>query len=79
MNLNALQELKEGKTEVLEFPADVMAELHRLSFETLEEEAAKDPDFKKVYDAYQAFRKRNDEWNAISDTAYERLSREAKR
>jgi len=73
LNLQALQELKEQYgTQVLEFPPDVMAELRRLTEKTLAAEAAKDPDFKRVYDAYRAFRAKSDAWSRISDEAYER-------
>lgn len=75
MNLETLRELQAGNVEVLQFPQDVIDELARLAKQVLEEEAAKSPDFKRVYDAYQAFRAKNDAWNAVSDLAYERMLR----
>lgn len=70
-NLKALETLKRKyHVEVLEFPPDVLAQLRTLARETLDEEAAKDPQFKKVYEAYNAFRADNDAWNAISESAY---------
>lgn len=72
-NLLALQELKQKyKVEVLEFPAEVLKELRRLTDETLEEEANKDKTFRQVYQAYKAYRENNDAWNEISEAAYAR-------
>ncbi len=76
LNLKALEELKQKYgIEVLEFPPEVMARLHRLTNQVLEEEAAQDPDFRRVYEAYQAFRSRSDAWSRVSDEAYERALR----
>jgi len=72
-NLAALKKLKnEDKVEVLPFPDDVLKALHGYTNEVLEEEAAKDANFKRVYDAYEAFMKDNDAWNALSEAAYQR-------
>ena len=58
-NLAALEKLKnEFGVEVLEFPPDVLAELHRLSDETLNEIAAGDPEFKRIFEAYEKFIRR---------------------
>ncbi len=71
LNLKALRELREKyRVEVLPFPDDVLAELRSLTQEALDEEAAKDPEFKRVYEAYKEFRADNDAWNGISDAAY---------
>ena len=70
-NMQALQELKElPNVQLHKFPDEVLAKLKTLTKETLEEEAAKDPKFKRVYEAYQAFRQKNDAWSAISENAY---------
>jgi TRAP-type mannitol/chloroaromatic compound transport system substrate-binding protein len=72
-NLEALEELKtRWRVEVHPFPDDVIRELKRLTKETLDEEAAKDEVFKKVYTLYMAFMKVNDAWNEISESAYAR-------
>ncbi len=76
-NVKSLRELKEKyKVEVLSFPAEVIKELKRLSRETLDEEANKDPDFKKVYEAYRQFQSEYADWNAISDDAYSKALQE---
>ena len=73
LNAEALEELKEeGKVTVLPFPDDVLAELHAMTREALDEEAAKDADFKRVYEAFEAFRSGSDAWNEISEKAFRR-------
>ena len=72
-NLQALQSLKtQHKVNVLEFPADVVKELRRLTDEVLEEEARKDRIFREVYQAYRSFRATSDAWGEISEAAYAR-------
>ncbi len=72
-NLDALNQLKQAyKVEVLEFPPEVLAELRRMTREVLAEEADKNSDFKRVYEAYEAFRQENDAWKAVSEYAYQR-------
>jgi TRAP-type mannitol/chloroaromatic compound transport system substrate-binding protein len=70
-NLAALKELQ-ARDDVLiqRFPDDVLARLQSMTEETLNEEAAANPAFKRVYDAYQAFRQQDDAWTAISERAY---------
>jgi TRAP-type mannitol/chloroaromatic compound transport system substrate-binding protein len=75
-NIEALQSIKEQpNVELLEFPAEVSTELKRLTLESMEEEAAKDPLFKRVYDAYNAFRTKNNAWYEISEAAYQKASK----
>ncbi len=70
-NLSALQQLKELEgIEIHRFPSDVLDKLKTLTDETLAEEAVNNPKFKSVYDAYQAFRQKNDAWSDISENAY---------
>lgn len=72
-NMQALRRLKdEHGVRVLPFPDDVLAELHRLTGEVLDEEAAKDPAFKKVYENYRGFMTGHDEWGQLSEAAYQR-------
>jgi len=71
LNIKALRELKEEHhVKVLAFPPTVLKELNRLTQVALDEEAAKDASFKKVYEAYKQFQADNTAWNAISDDAY---------
>ena len=49
---------------------EVVKELYQLTQEALDEEAAKDAQFKRVYETYKTFRATNDAWDGISDGAY---------
>ncbi|MCP4697662.1 MAG: TRAP transporter substrate-binding protein [Gammaproteobacteria bacterium] len=72
-NLNALNELKSKQhIEVLRFPRDVLKKLYGLAREVMMEEAGKSTDFKRVYEAYEAFRAKNAAWDAISEAAYQK-------
>lgn len=75
-NQAALKELRsQQNVQVLEFPPQVLQELKRLSRETMDEEAAKDPNFKKVYDAYTKFSGTYKDWSMMSDESYQRALR----
>ena len=70
-NMSALDELRKREgIEIHRFPNEVLSRLKTLTNETLIEEAERDPKFKRVYDAYQNFRRKNDAWSAISENAY---------
>ena len=70
-NMAALDELRKREgIEIHRLPNEVLSRLKTLTNETLIEEAERDPKFKRVYDAYQNFRKKNDAWSAISENAY---------
>lgn len=72
-NLQALRILRNKyQVKLHEFPADVIRHLHKLTKKVLDEEAAKDKTFMKVYTAYEAFSADNDAWNALSEAAYAR-------
>jgi TRAP-type mannitol/chloroaromatic compound transport system substrate-binding protein len=76
-NLEALQRLKnEHHVQVLPFPDDVMAALHNMTKEVLEEEAAKDADFKRIYETYKAFAADNDAWSELSEAAYQKARKQ---
>lgn len=70
-NALALDELRQREEiEIKPFPKEVMTRLKTLTTETLEEEAEKNPKFKKVYEAYNAFRSQDEKWTEISEEAY---------
>ncbi len=70
-NQQALIELKtKQNVQILEFPEEVLIELRRLTRETLDEEAAANPEFKRVYEAYESFRVSYQGWDELSDEAY---------
>jgi TRAP-type mannitol/chloroaromatic compound transport system substrate-binding protein len=69
-NNTYLQKLiNEEKVQVKEFPKEVLMELKKLAKEVAEEETAKDPQAKKVYDSMMAFKKNILEWNKKSEDA----------
>ena len=73
LNTQALAELNTKKNvEVLEFPAEVMAELRKLTVVTLEEEAEASPKFKRVYEAYKGFQTEYAKWGEMTEAAYQR-------
>jgi TRAP-type mannitol/chloroaromatic compound transport system substrate-binding protein len=70
-NLEALRTLQtKYKVETREFPKEVIKTLHQYTRTVMKELSAKDKQFKKVHDAYEAFRSNNDAWNSISEAAY---------
>lgn len=70
-NHEALERLnRQHRVQVLEFPAEVLKALRRYSKEVLDEEAARDAVFKKVYEAYTAFQSRHEAWSELSEAAY---------
>jgi len=74
LNPSALRFIKkQDQVEVLEFPPEVLKKLREYTQQVMEREANKRPEFKKIYDSYERFRKDNDEWSKISDGAYEKI------
>ncbi len=55
---------------VLQFPAEIIRALHKLSAETLEQIAAQDPMFSKVYSSFKTFAGKIDAWTEIGEKAY---------
>ena len=70
-NAKVLSVLKdEGNIMMLEFPEEVMTQLKSMTDEVLEEEAAKDPMFKKVYQSYESFSNMYKEYEKVTDIPY---------
>jgi TRAP-type mannitol/chloroaromatic compound transport system substrate-binding protein len=71
LNIQSLRNLAaKPNVEILPFPQEVLSELRRLTLETLAEEAAKDPKFDKIYQAFTAFQADHDAWVKVADRAY---------
>lgn len=65
-NGKALKKLEASKNvQILEFPAAVLKKLKKMTRKTLDEEAAKDPEFKRVYDAYRAYEEQYADWSRL--------------
>lgn len=70
-NNRALQVLiNEHNVEVRRFPQSVLNELAVISNRLLEEFAAKDPQFKEVYDSFREFRDGAVRWHGLSEQPY---------
>ncbi len=71
-NQEALKELRtKQNVQIIEFPKEVLSEFKRLTKETLDEEAAANPKFKQVYDAYETFRDSYEGWDELSEESYQ--------
>ncbi|MDM8549476.1 TRAP transporter substrate-binding protein [Desulfobacterales bacterium HSG2] len=62
--------LEKYKIKLRKFPDDVLRELRRLTDEVMEEEASKNPKFRKVYDSLKKFQASFNEWMEASEWAY---------
>ena len=71
LNADALSEIQGMKgVEMLPFPLEVTRKLKTLTEKSLNEQAASDPQFNKVYQAYKAFQAKHAAWNEVSERAY---------
>ncbi len=71
-NQQALKELRtKQNVQIIEFPKEVLSEFKRLTKETLDEEAATNPKFKRVYEAYETFRDSYEGWDELSEESYQ--------
>ena len=71
-NQQALNELKTKENiQILEFPAEVLLALKEATRETMEEEAAANPAFARVYESYKAFQASYEGWDALSEQSYQ--------
>ena len=67
----ALQELiTKHHVKLIRFPDEVLKDLRKLAKEVLEEEAAKDPQAKKVNEDFKKFQKIVGTWGTVSEKAY---------
>jgi TRAP-type mannitol/chloroaromatic compound transport system substrate-binding protein len=70
-NGEALKELVEThKVDLRRFPDTLLSALKKLSQETLEEEAQKNSDSRKVHTAFSQFKKQIGSWGKVSEKAY---------
>lgn len=71
-NQQALNELKTKENiQILEFPAEVLLALKEATRETMAEESAENPAFKKVYESYKTFQASYEGWDALSEQSYQ--------
>jgi TRAP-type mannitol/chloroaromatic compound transport system substrate-binding protein len=72
-NPTALKQLVGGKTKVLPFPKDIMDLAFKHSMDLYKEVSAKNPNFKKVYDDYSAFRRDQNLWFRFTEMRYDQF------
>ena len=70
-NPRALKELIGGGTLLRPFPAEVMAACYKAALELYDETAAKNPRFRKVYEAWRSFRDDQLQWFAVAENRYD--------
>ncbi len=69
-NASSLEQLTADESvEIRPFPEDVLAGIKALTFEVVEELAARDPVAARVWKSYQDFMQRSQPWQAISEQA----------
>jgi len=69
-NAEALNKIiSEKKVEMRKFPDDVLKLLKKISRETMAEEAAKNPRYKKIYESAKNFQKKITNWSKIGEQA----------
>lgn len=69
-NSRALRSLKEQGVELRRLPDDVLQRYYDIAQQVYQTQAAKDPQFKKVYESYLAFMQETAPYQRISDQAY---------
>ncbi len=70
-NPNALKQLVGNKAKVLPFPKDVMDLAFKEAMALYSEISAKNPNWKKVYDDYSAFRKDQNLWFRFTEARFD--------
>jgi TRAP-type mannitol/chloroaromatic compound transport system substrate-binding protein len=67
----ALQKLiTEHNVNLVRFPEPLLNDLRKLAKETLEEEAEKDAQSRKVHEAFKKFKEQVGVWGSVSENAY---------
>ncbi|MBX6747255.1 MAG: TRAP transporter substrate-binding protein [Acetobacteraceae bacterium] len=71
LNPQALRRLVSAGTQLRAFPREVMQACHRAAFELYEEIAAKNANFKKVYEPWKAFRDSQYQWFRVAENTFD--------
>jgi TRAP-type mannitol/chloroaromatic compound transport system substrate-binding protein len=69
-NGRALRELQAQGVQVKRLPDEVLKRFYEIAQEVYAQQAAKDPQFKKIYESYTAFMKDSAPYQKISEQAY---------
>jgi TRAP-type mannitol/chloroaromatic compound transport system substrate-binding protein len=70
-NPQALVRLLQNGVKLHKYPADIMKAAQKATFELYEEEAAKNPAFKKVYTEWKKFRGIEQGWFSLAESGLE--------
>ncbi|WP_328515306.1 TRAP transporter substrate-binding protein [Marinobacterium marinum] len=63
-NAEAIAGFKAAGTEIRSFPEEVMSVFRQATAEVMAEQAAEDPDFKRVWESLQSYRERTSLWSS---------------
>ncbi len=73
-NNEALQRLVQGGVQLRQYSDEIMKAAEQASFAIYDEFAAKDADFKGIWDEWKQFRDRVYAWNKLNEGGFERFS-----
>ncbi|NJO81077.1 MAG: TRAP transporter substrate-binding protein DctP [Cyanobacteria bacterium RM1_2_2] len=73
-NNEALQRLIQGGVQLRQYSDEIMKAAEQASFQLYDEFAAKDADFKAVFEQWQQFRSRVYAWNNLNEGSFERFT-----
>jgi TRAP-type mannitol/chloroaromatic compound transport system substrate-binding protein len=69
-NPPALMRLVRAGVQLHPFPHDMLVAAHETAFELYDEEAAKNPAFKKIYTEWKKFRDAEIQWFKVAEASY---------
>jgi TRAP-type mannitol/chloroaromatic compound transport system substrate-binding protein len=70
VNSEALIQLQANGIKMLPFSKEILTAAHKAAFELYDELAAKNPDFKTLYEPWQKFRQQIYQWNQINELSF---------
>ena len=70
LNRNSLTRLLDSGTKLVAYSPDILAAAQKASFEIYEENAAKNPTFKEIYQQWNEFRSSVSQWNKINQLSF---------
>lgn len=73
-NNEALQKLVEGGVQLKPYSEEILAAAEKAAFALYDEFAAKDADFKRIYDGWKQFRDRVYAWNNLNESNFTRFT-----
>ncbi len=73
-NVEALERLVKNGVKLHMFPQEIMKAAQKAAFELYEEEATKNPSWKKVYDNFKKFRGQQYLWHRVAEYSYENFA-----